>query len=406
MSSGSSFEFKNRKPLIREDALIGAGCFGTVYPGRLKRDDRSCPAAFKLVLIDDYHFQRELNILKKLKNLFVVDFYGSCDTSWGKYVQFKDDCTSDNDHMVDCRCLVMELCDGNLDEYVRGRSVDIPKGVVDPKLINGQVTVGLSYLHGKGIVHRDLKPQNILMCRISPAVVLVKIADFGISKQERGQHHMFPHVVDVQESSDGQSYGTSGFMAPESLSSPGSLPKFESDVWALGVVIFFVLSDGQHPFGRRLVFGSQDLRDTIIQKLKILRNVAPIVDDWAATDLVLKLLDYQPAERPSVFAVLYHPYFTLTDKRKKLFLAKKMFQLALEHEQGHSLFRRMFHKQKVADWCASYCEEQSTDEDEQCLTLLTNVFLVDNLNSFHFEFFNCLIVCRTKWKKMLSSPSS
>jgi serine/threonine-protein kinase/endoribonuclease IRE1 len=282
----------------------------------------------------------------------------------------------------------MELCHGNLDEYVRGRAAGIPKGFVDPKLINGQVTVGLSYLHAKGIVHRDLKPTNILMCRISSAVVLVKIADFGISKQERGQPFTLPHVMDVQESSDGQSYGTSGFMAPESLSSSGSPPNFESDVWALGVVIFFVLSDGQHPFGRRLVFGSQDFRDTIIQKVKILRNVAPIVYDWAATDLVMKLLEYDPAKRPSVFTVLYHPYFTLTDKRKKLFLAKKMFQLAVEHQQGHSLFRRMFQKQKIADWCASYCAEQSTEEDEQCLTLLSNVFLVVHFNSFHFEFLN------------------
>jgi serine/threonine protein kinase len=44
------------------------------------------------------------------------------------------------------------------------------------------ILVGLHYLHSKNIVHRDLKPANILLDRLEDGIKILKIGDFGISK--------------------------------------------------------------------------------------------------------------------------------------------------------------------------------------------------------------------------------
>jgi serine/threonine protein kinase len=47
--------------------------------------------------------------------------------------------------------------------------------------IFSQMVLGLHYVHQRGVLHRDLKPSNILLKAVG-AEILVKIADFGISK--------------------------------------------------------------------------------------------------------------------------------------------------------------------------------------------------------------------------------
>jgi serine/threonine protein kinase len=44
-----------------------------------------------------------------------------------------------------------------------------------------QMVLGLQYVHQQGVLHRDLKPSNILL-NPAGAEIVVKIADFGISK--------------------------------------------------------------------------------------------------------------------------------------------------------------------------------------------------------------------------------
>jgi len=43
----------------------------------------------------------------------------------------------------------------------------------------------LAYIHSKGVCHRDIKPENILYDPISK---VVKIIDFGISKNMKGRY--------------------------------------------------------------------------------------------------------------------------------------------------------------------------------------------------------------------------
>lgn len=44
------------------------------------------------------------------------------------------------------------------------------------------ILLGLDFLHSKNIVHRDLKPLNIFIERLENGKNIIKIGDFGTSK--------------------------------------------------------------------------------------------------------------------------------------------------------------------------------------------------------------------------------
>jgi serine/threonine protein kinase len=52
----------------------------------------------------------------------------------------------------------MELCDGNLEQFMRDRRGTIELNDVWNIMV--QVTSGLAYIHSQGEVHRDMKPRN------------------------------------------------------------------------------------------------------------------------------------------------------------------------------------------------------------------------------------------------------
>lgn len=101
-----------------------------------------------------------------------------------------------------------------------------------------QCASALEQAHRKGVVHRDLKPENIFLCQRDQRDDYVKLVDFGISKVLGSQSLVTKtHVL----------MGTPAYMAPEQArGQPGEVGP-RTDIYAMGVLLYEMLS-GHQPF--------------------------------------------------------------------------------------------------------------------------------------------------------------
>src|SRR5262249_45174628 len=92
--------------------------------------------------------------------------------------------------------------------------------------------------HAAGIVHRDVKPSNLFVTRDASGAPLVKVLDFGIAKAATPD--------DVTLTAEATALGSPAYCSPEQTRGDRG-GDARTDVWALGVTLFEVLS-GQRPF--------------------------------------------------------------------------------------------------------------------------------------------------------------
>jgi len=92
-----------------------------------------------------------------------------------------------------------------------------------------QAARGLEHAHRQGVVHRDIKPMNILLNRDPPAV---KVADFGLALD----------LAATRMTVTGTAMGTISYMAPEQIRGRKDLMDARTDVYALGVTLFELLT--------------------------------------------------------------------------------------------------------------------------------------------------------------------
>jgi serine/threonine protein kinase len=133
---------------------------------------------------------------------------------------------------------IMEYLPGNtLSQLCRAEAPLPPERALS---IAMQVADALSASHRASIIHRDLKPDNVMLQQRGRERDFVKLLDFGIAKlsgDTQSSHRTSTNMV----------MGTPAYMSPEQCEGKASLVDGRTDVYALGVVLYEMLT-GRVPF--------------------------------------------------------------------------------------------------------------------------------------------------------------
>lgn len=156
-----------------------------------------------------------------------------------------------------------------------------------------QLARGLEAVHRAGIVHCDVKPRNVLL----GADGEVRLADFDVS-HDSGERATLAALT-ATRATGGAAAGTLDYMAPEVLG--GAAAAAAADVWSFGLVAYWLHFGGTlPPLDERLA----------VAKAEAGRAVrVPPHENENLRELLGALLQGDPRRRPSMEAVLLHPYF-------------------------------------------------------------------------------------------------
>ena len=126
--------------------------------------------------------------------------------------------------------VVLELVDGEpITHWCRDRGLSL-----DDRLdLMIRVCRAVQHAHDRGVLHRDLKPSNVLVREVDGAAV-PSVIDFGIAKALES--------TDLDLTMAGQVVGTPAYMSPEQRAGDPSLVDVHSDVYALGVMLYELLT--------------------------------------------------------------------------------------------------------------------------------------------------------------------
>ena len=130
--------------------------------------------------------------------------------------------------------IVQELLDGrDLLAYVQDCGGTLTFAEVVEYVL--PVVEAVALAHAQGVVHRDIKPENVFLANAPGGKRIPKLLDFGISKIRSS----------IRTTEVGTMMGTPAYMSPEMIQGAEADPR--SDVWALGVMLFELIS-GRYPF--------------------------------------------------------------------------------------------------------------------------------------------------------------
>ncbi|WP_165036472.1 serine/threonine-protein kinase [Candidatus Protofrankia californiensis] len=186
-------------------------------------------------------------------------------------------------------CLVMERAAGSLahrwSAVAEAESARIVRQA-EPRGILLGVAEALRNIHESGWVHADLKPSNILINADGDA----RIADFGLSSELDGTHAYAPPRAGSWEHVPPEWWS-------ERLAPSGTPVRTSQDVWAFGVIVHQVLTDGVHPFPGATASARAETVRAYGAGLVELQPAPVIPTQWA--ELIRACLDRDPSRRPS-----------------------------------------------------------------------------------------------------------
>ncbi len=205
--------------------------------------------------------------------------------------------------------LVFEHLEQDLADFIQRQPMSLTKSTI--QLFSKQLLNGVDFLHSHRIIHRDLKPSNLLVSRDRQ----LKIADFGLAKTYDFEMRLTVTVV------------TLWYRAPEILLAQSY--NSAVDIWSAACII-------AEMFARKALFPGisessqlgkifeltgrpQELPEcplNLEQILRTLPNEPKSLTDMVpqlcenSRDLLSKMLDFNPRNRPSAFNCLQHRYLS------------------------------------------------------------------------------------------------
>ncbi len=222
--------------------VLGEGGMGIVYEAEQASPRRQ--VALKVIrggqFVDETQvkmFQREAETLARLKHPNIGAIYES-----GR--------TDDGHHFF-----AMELVRGEtLDRFLAHRPAPTTSDELDHRFILfRKICDAVQYAHQRGVIHRDLKPSNIIVtdegsvsgvsssASGATATPTVKILDFGLARITEED------IVMTQITEVGVIKGTLPYMSPEQARGDTEAIDIRTDVYALGIILYEMLS-GRRPY--------------------------------------------------------------------------------------------------------------------------------------------------------------
>ena len=152
--------------------------------------------------------------------------------------------------------------------------------VVEAAALLRKVALALQKAHEFGIVHRDLKPSNIMLTSDKEPVIM----DFGLARRHR--------AGEAEITQSGAVFGSPAYMAPEQVEARHNEIGPATDVYALGVILYQMVS-GKRPFEGSVasIFGQVVSREATAPSRAHL-DVPPAIDA-----ICLRALSKSPSQR-------------------------------------------------------------------------------------------------------------
>ncbi|CAG9534500.1 unnamed protein product [Cercopithifilaria johnstoni] len=242
---------------------LGQGAFGRVFKAVLQDGHTFMTVAVKTYVgqasdkTKRTSFLQEAKVMREYKHENLVQFIG-----------------------VACQkeplMIIVEFCGGgSLLKFLRKKGTHL--GIATRYRFGKEASAGLKYLEEKRCIHRDIAARN---CLLTEHQMTLKICDFGLSIKE-------------QQASNSELQLPTKWLSPEAIKSMQFTTK--SDVWAFGVLLFEIFTDGSEPYhGMSNAEVREKLTNGSMYRMEIPLEIPPGI-----AELIKKCWMEEPKQRPT-----------------------------------------------------------------------------------------------------------
>lgn len=196
------------------------------------------------------------------------------------------------------------MTDGDLIDFLdKVKNESLAYTEADAASIVHQLLMAVNYIHSTGIAHRDLKLDNILVKLSSqqesdsfalPSVVC-KLTDFGLVT-----------LIEKEGLRSSSLVGTPMYMSPELISGNDQYDAYASDIWAIGVIAYVLLTVN-FPFGAH-EHSKQGVFKSVMTGKVNWRPLGKYKNSGAITDFIKLCFKRDCGDRPRARELMNHPW--------------------------------------------------------------------------------------------------